>query len=135
MSVKTPADIVNAFAKDLIKPPAPSAAELQEQAKQASPAMASFVDMATSDLQHGGAKAVSHDEAMKPAVDAKQVLVNENELRNAFAASAGGTAAVPKEAAAPEAIREKTEAIIDEFKRDAEEESTEVLDRLLKGLR
>lgn len=134
MSVKTPEDLVNEFAKDLTKP-VPTAEELKEQARQDSPAMAGFVDIVTKDLVNGeeliGKKA---QEAVKPAVKEEKVLENENELRNAFAASVGGAAVAPR-TVSPAKVEEKSKEIINDFKKEAEDESTALLTKMLKGLR
>jgi len=122
MSVKTPADLVNEFAKDLIKPEAPKPEEMHEAARQDSPAKAAFVDEAVKDLKYGGARP-------------EAVVENADDLKNAFAASVcGGGAAAPSEGKTKE-ISEKTEEVITEFKREAEEESTAMLGKLLRGLK
>lgn len=112
-------EFVAAALGDLLGSKAPDMRALHEKAREESPSIATFVDMAVEDLQ--GAPPVETGKVIS-----EKIKENADELTEAFA----------KSAAAPSiGICEETAKVIDDFKKDAENEAKGTLEKLLQGIR
>ena len=119
MAVHAPSDFVAMAVADLQGAQGPSQKELHERSRHDSPSMAAFVDMAVGDLQ--GVQPVESGKAIS-----EKIKENADELRDAFARSV----------AAPSAgVCEETEKVIEDFKKEAEDEAMGTLEKLLKAIR
>lgn len=128
MAVRAPDDFVKAVTADLLQPEATDAKAMNEAARKASPAMAGFVDIAVRDLGGAGGGAVI-EEVDKPVVTDEQIKESAEDLKNAFAKSITEQTKITPE------VQEKAGEIITEFKKEAEAESQQLLETLLKGIR